>query len=168
MTDETWAPVREFPDHYEISSHGRLRRKGAPALRKPQIARNGYVVFTLSVDGRILARSAHRMVVDAFLGPIPEGLHVNHKDGVKTNCHVENLELVTISENRIHSYRVLGIKPNRVLGQKNRPDSMSWDEVQAVRVAYEDGQEIKALARHYGVSRQCVWRIVTNKSRLEA
>jgi hypothetical protein len=169
MTDELWAPVREFPEHYEISSHGQLRRKKSGKLRKPQAIKGGYVLATMSVNGKIFGRYVHRLVVDAFLGPIALGLEVNHKDGVKTNNGVANLEVVTTSENRIHRYRVLGCKPNRVIGIRHHSAILPWEQIQAIRGSY-DGKRgsIGTLARQYGVKDGYIWRIVTKKSRREA
>jgi hypothetical protein len=51
----------------------------------------------------------HRVVYELFVGEIPEGLHINHKDGNKANNHVGNLEVVSASENAIHARRVLKV-----------------------------------------------------------
>lgn len=46
----------------------------------------------------------HRLVAEVWIGPIPEGMTVNHKDLDKFNNDVENLEIVTYSENIRHAY----------------------------------------------------------------
>jgi hypothetical protein len=167
---ERWLPVREFPDHYEISDRGMVRRSKpyrsnhGITPRKPQLARNGYVVFTLSVGNKIYGRSAHRMVADAFLGPIPEGLHVNHKNGDKTDNRLENLELVTISENRAHSYRVLGIAPNKAI-ETNVNAKLTWDKVDAMRAEYATGTTSHSkLAAKYGLNRMTILRVLNNRA----
>jgi hypothetical protein len=168
MTDEEWLPVREFPDHYEISSLGRLRRINpyrahqANKVRKPQIARNGYIVFMLSVCNRFYLRAAHRMVSDAFLGPIPERMQVNHKDGNKWNCVLDNLEIVTNSENRAHSYKTLGVKPNSwKSGSKNPNATLTFDQIQEIRSkAAEKSATHREMSKQYGISVTGIGRIV--------
>lgn len=50
--------------------------------------------------------SAHRMIWESVHGPIPEGLQINHINGVKADNRIANLELVTPSENAKHAYRL--------------------------------------------------------------
>ena len=47
----------------------------------------------------------------AHVGRIPEGLQINHKNGVKADNQLENLELVTRSENMLHASRLGLLKP---------------------------------------------------------
>lgn len=49
---------------------------------------------------------AHRLIWEAVNGPIPDGLQINHKNGIKHDNRIENLELVTQSENAKHAYRI--------------------------------------------------------------
>lgn len=172
--DEEWAAVLEFPDQYEISTLGRLRRinpyrqNHADKIRTPQKTKKGYVVYMLSVNCKPYLRSAHRMVADAFLGPIPEGMQVNHKNGQKDDPRLSNLEIVTNSENRTHSYRVLKVAPNRgKLGTANHNAKLSWNEVVEIRRMYSAKElGMGALASKFGVSKQTVFSIVHNKHRL--
>lgn len=168
--DETWLPVREFPKHYEISNLGRLRRvkpyngNGRGHIRKPHIAKNGYVVYLLSIDQAVFLRSAHRMVADAFIGPIPAGMQVNHIDGNKANPAVDNLEIVTNSENRSHSYRVLGVKPNKAV-ENNVNAKLDWGKVDAIRAEYAaGGTSHSKLARKYNVNRMTILRVLLKRA----
>ena len=43
----------------------------------------------------------HRLVWETFVGPIPKGLVIHHKDHNKSNNKLSNLQLVTSSQNRI-------------------------------------------------------------------
>lgn len=174
--EEEWVSCREFPDHYEVSSLGRVRRT-APGggSRRGRIKgqtqhKIGYMQCMICIDRKSYSRLTHRLVADGFLGPIPDGLVVNHKNGVKNDNRIENLEIVTLGENRAHSYRVLGVAPNAwASGARNHNATLSWAEVCAIRAAYDAGRaDLPGMAERYGTSRQTIWRIATRKVRLEA
>lgn len=58
----------------------------------------------------------HRLVYETFVGEIPEGLEINHKDGNRANNALDNLECLTHRANIKHSFDVLNRK---VLSGKN-------------------------------------------------
>lgn len=62
-----------------------------------------YLIASLCKDGVYTRRSVHRMVWEAFNGPIPGRLEVNHKDLDRANNRLENLELLTHQQNVQHA-----------------------------------------------------------------
>lgn len=91
--------------NYSVSSCGTVRNDKRNKLVKPFLDRYGYEKVFL---GKGVESTVHRLVAAAFI-PNPEGKpQVNHKNGVKADNRVENLEWTTNAENQIHSYRVLG------------------------------------------------------------
>jgi transcriptional regulator CtsR len=52
------------------------------------------------------AKMVHRIIWESVYGPIPEGMQINHINGVKDDNRIANLELVTPSENTKHAYRL--------------------------------------------------------------
>lgn len=101
-------PVVGFENLYAISTEGAVMSLRAGRALTPTNAGKGYRIVTLCRDGFEFKRYVHRLVAEAFHGP-PNGLHVNHKDGVKTNNRPENLEWVTVLENNRHAIRT-GLK----------------------------------------------------------
>ena len=69
---------------------------------KPGKIHNGYRLFICFQNGVKKAVLVHRAVWEAFNGPIPEGLEINHKNCVRDDNRLENLELVTRSQNNLH------------------------------------------------------------------
>jgi len=112
-----WKKIQGFEKTYEISSSGEIRsldrlcvdslgrnryRRGKVLV--PDIAPNGYYRVTLSVDGKKTQKYVHRLLAEHFI-PNPFLLpQVNHKDGNKLNCNLNNLEWVTARENVLHAY----------------------------------------------------------------
>ena len=102
-------------DDYYISPDGtiystkyskRYNHEGKLRILKPRTHPSGYLYAGLfkGVGGskQRLWRRVHRLVVESFIGPIADGLEVNHKDLNKHNNNVSNLEIVTRRQNIIH------------------------------------------------------------------
>jgi len=122
---EIWKDIKGYEGCYQISNLGRvksLRRyvnhnKGGEKIvkeriRKNSLSLNGYCFVRLSKKGIIKKYSIHRLVGFAFIPNPNNKPQINHKNGIKTDNQVKNLEWVTHSENIIHSYKVLGRIPN--------------------------------------------------------
>lgn len=109
MSNESWRPVKDFEDRYEVSNLGNVRsiptetwKPNTPTKALYKIT-HGYLGVCLFKDRRKYMRIVHRLVAEAFIRPIEIGLEVNHKNGCKTDNRVENLEIVTHVENMSHA-----------------------------------------------------------------
>lgn len=165
---ETWLPVVEFPEHYEVSNLGSLRRS-APAVSsysgRPLRAHptgRGYLGVTFTVNAIRYHRRVARVVAEAFLGAIPLGMVVNHKNGSVTDNCVENLEIVTQSENVRHAFDVLGVK--RARGERQHLSKLTEPLVLEIMQLAADGQSHNDISRLFGVSKQAITAILTGKS----
>lgn len=107
--DEAWRPVADFEDKYEVSDRGRVRSNRTGHVLAQQTSNSGYPSVYLWAHGKGHGRFVHRLMAEAFLAITPD-LQVNHIDGNKLNNSIENLEIVTPSENSIHRYHVLGFQ----------------------------------------------------------
>lgn len=82
-------------------------------IRKPSLNKNGYYY----IQNRFGGFTVHSIVADCFLENTKNLEQINHKDGVKTNNHVDNLEWVTRSENAKHAFRKGLLKFNGKCGE---------------------------------------------------
>lgn len=109
--------VKEIPNYkgYYISNTGQVFSTrgrwytGNPKELK-QTLQNGYPSVTLYKTGNKGSGYGdtlyvHRLLADAFLPKIEGKLFINHKDGVKTNNDLNNLEWVTQQENNLHAFQ---------------------------------------------------------------
>lgn len=94
---ETWKPVRGYEGIYEVSDLGRVMSLRTGKILKNQPNR-GYLCTTLT-NQTTKRFSVHRLVYEAFHGPIPDGLQIDHIDGDKANNTLSNLRAVTPKEN---------------------------------------------------------------------
>ena len=100
-----WAPVVGYEGLYEASYDGRVRslKRKTPKVLKPTLMPEGYLRICLTKNRLGKCFLLHRVVAEAFLKKISGKPKVNHKDGNKLNCAVDNLEWCYDSENITHS-----------------------------------------------------------------
>ena len=94
--NEIWKPVLGFEGRYEVSNFGNVKSLITNKLLKPTSTR-GYLFVNLGKDHKL--KYVHRAVWEAFNGPIPEEMEINHIDENKLNNSLSNLSLVTPREN---------------------------------------------------------------------
>ena len=94
MVDEIWKSVEEFP-MYKVSNLGRLKSYAGtvPRIMKTEecITPNGYIMVNL---GRGNALLLHRLVLTTFVGPCPEGYIAHHKNSIRSDPRLSNLEWI--------------------------------------------------------------------------
>lgn len=163
IINEEWRAVVGYEGYYEVSNWGRIRRI-KPKILRPARGGGGYPYVALYREGVATSRRIHRMVVEAFIGPIPDTLHVNHRNGAKDDNRAENLEIVTRSQNMIHRYHVLGQRGTRNLGEANGASKLTEADVTAIRERWASGERQVDLGREFGIHRKYIAEIVHRRA----
>ena len=115
---------------------------------KTQRDRGGYLTLLLCRDGRPYRRRVHRLVLEAFVGPRPNGMEACHNDGVPTNCSVGNLRWDTATANQLD--RLTHGTHSR--GTRNGNARLTEEAVREIRAARATGATAKSLAEIHGVT----------------
>lgn len=113
---EQWAYIPGYKQRYAISTLGRVKclywknnayggtMNARELIMKPQPDPKGYLRIQLSLDKQKTTHKIHRLVAQAFI-PNPNNLpQVNHKDGIKHNNIVSNLEWCDNAYNQKHAW----------------------------------------------------------------
>jgi len=164
---ERWLPVVGWEDLYEVSNRGQVRsldrwkrgcggsryvQRGQPISQRPD--NRGYLCVWLSRDGQRVLRRVHRLVLDAFAQPRPDGQQARHGPAGKLVNHwPENLCWGTPTENQMDRLRdgTMGLKLAAVT-------------VADIRRRYAAGGILqRELASEYGVSRTTIAMITTRR-----
>lgn len=104
---EEWRAVADSNGIYYVSDHGRVKsyKCGNERIMKPYTTATGYLRIGIWVNDKQKMHKIHRLVANAFIENIDNKPEVNHKDTIKTNNHIDNLEWVTRKENIQHAWQ---------------------------------------------------------------
>lgn len=178
--EEIWAPVKGYEGLYQVSTFGRIfshQKRTRGTCHNGKFLRGGlsssYPYFWAIRESRRQKVFIHRAVGVAFiLNPLNKP-NINHKNGIRSDNQVNNLEWCTQAENIQHAYATglmhhstsLLIKENcSKLGKKSR--ALTMDKAARMRIMYPN-KSIYRIAKEMGVSYTIAWKIIRNQSYLE-
>lgn len=167
-----WKDHPDYDGAYQVSDDGRVRsvtrlvncpvgQRSSPGKELSQV---------VTEDGRCFAnlwryneqRSArvHRLVLETFIGPCPEGMECRHLDGDASNNHVPNLVWGTHQENEADR-----VVHNRVpRGERQGSSKLTtWDVRWIKRFTKHGFSTQQYLAGVFGVCQAQISRIHTGE-----
>lgn len=123
LPDEIWKQYENT--NYYVSNRGRARNIVTGNLMQGKINNKGYKEWCFSINGKKRTIFCHRLVYQLFGSePLQESLVINHIDGDKANCDINNLEQISRSENVLHACYVIGAKNIRKVGKYSLDDEL--------------------------------------------
>ncbi len=144
---------------YYFDEDGNAYRNGRKL--KPQISA-GYCYITMCIHGIPNRKRLHRILAEIYLDNPNNLPEVNHKNGIKTDCRIVNLEWSDKSHNQQH--RVLVLKKG--VGQSRSDSKLKDDDVLWIRKNYIKGDTTfgqRPLARKFNLTQKTIASIVKNK-----
>jgi hypothetical protein len=167
---ERWLPVPGYEGFYEVSDRGRVkslarvarRRDGKPQpipekILKPLANPSGHLKAVLRCGGHRKESYVHRLVLQAFVGPCPEGMECCHNDGNPANNRLENLRWGTRASNMADKLK----HGTHQRGERNGQAKLTQADVLAIRA---DPRLQWEIAADHGVDRTVVSDIKQRKT----
>ena len=162
-----YRPIPNFPG-YKAGTDGTIwtcRERGGPRQwrlgtrwtpLKPSITNKGYYRVTMSHMGGRGLYAVHRLILETFVGPCPEGMVARHLNSVRTDNRLVNLQWSTQSENLSDRLKAGTL----IVGERNGLAKLSEAQVQEIRRLAVEGVNGAQLARRFGVHRNCIYSIL--------
>jgi hypothetical protein len=174
MIDDQIRPIASTHNVYGASADGtihRLRPEQGARLGpvKGTVATNGYRLIHLRYAGTSRNALAHRLVAEAFWGPIPKDHVVCHLNHDRLDNRIENLLVATQSENMRQSVRDKRPVGQGMKGVSSPNRKLSEEDYREIKALYSTGDWRQVdLAKRYGVRQTTISLIICNGRELDA
>jgi hypothetical protein len=170
MTDgEIWKPVLGYEGAYSVSNMGRVRSEqrrvkrsdGRPrtipcCILKYRVGDVGYPIVSLHKNGKGQTIRVHRVVLEAFVGPCPDGMECLHANNDKLDARLVNVRWGTHAENT-GQMRDDG-RAQAALGA-GTAKKLDWADLHLILSDLAAGQTQQLIADRHGIVRQTVSKI---------
>ena len=173
---ETWKDIEGYEGCYQISSHGRVKSlqrfkicgRGGRQLVRERILKQtvthkgkGYCMVIFCKDGIVKYKTVHRLVALAFIENLEDKPQINHKNGIKTDNRISNLEWCYPIDNIRHARKNGRIHNAR--GVQVGTAKLIEESVLAIIRRINAGEIQRSLAREYDVSEATISLIKTRQ-----
>ena len=151
--------IKDFPN-YSIDREGNIYSKKLDRYKAIQSDKDGYRVVTLTYNKLRKTLKIHRLLAIHFL-PNTEGkLFVNHRNGIKDDNRLDNLEWCTAQENVQHSYDN-GLQEG-IRGELNTNSKLTENDILFIRHWHKKFRLID-IAEAFNVSKSLICKVVYRK-----
>jgi hypothetical protein len=173
---EVWEDIKGFEGIYQVSNLGNVKSLYREIHRKkmgilivpektltPNVDKVGYARVTLYKKDFKYREFIHRLVAFSFIENTNNKPFINHKNGIKTDNIVDNLEWCTQKENVNHAYRTKLRIPD--IGQSKGTSKLKNTDIPIIRkMLKESSHTYKEIGDIYKVSSSAIKLIKYNKN----
>lgn len=170
-----WVDIKGFEGKNAVSFCGKIRSLDKVAMAgsrgmvlykgkilKPRFDKDGYLRVGLNNNKKKIMKRVHRLVAEVFIPNLNNYPQVNHKNGIKSDNRIENLEWCSCLHNVRHALES-GLCYSRV-GENNNMSKLSKDQVVKIKKELLQHFRYDDIAKKYNVHKRTIWRIKTKRS----
>jgi hypothetical protein len=165
--EEIWKDIEGYEGYYQISNLARVKSLSRSIIRangniynisekflNMGLNKDGYARVALSKNSKQTFMFIHRLVATYFIPNPDSKLEVNHKNGIKSDNSIQNLEWVSPSENVQHGYNI-GLSK---IGEDRYNSKLTNSDIVTIR---NSNLKQKELSEIYNVSQPVISRIIS-------
>lgn len=166
---QIWRDVIGYEGEFQVSDCGNVRsldrrltdgRLWRGRLLKFKIGKRGHLSVRLCAHGKHVWRGVHCLVLEAFVGPCPEGMQGCHNDGCPSNNRNSNLRWDTPIGNHADKRK----HGTLLIGERNSLAKLTEADVLSIRERSQKGELGKDLAIAFNVTPANVSSILKGKT----
>lgn len=149
---EVWKDIKDYEGLYQVSNYGNIKSLRRDKNLKPAPNKRGYLIVSLSKNGKRSTIKIHQAVAKAFVENTKQYGEINHIDGEKFDNHYSNLEWTTRSKNMQHAV---------LYGKRNT--KLTGSDVRRIKMGLMLGIRSIELAKMFGVCAMAIADIKSGK-----
>lgn len=163
-----WKDIIDYEGFYQVSEYGDIKsieryvphrgrlRLIKERILKPSTDKDGYKIVILQKSGVAKTFKVHRVVAFAFIGH--SDLTVNHKDTIKNNNHISNLEFLSIKDNNTHAREKISF--NLLKGNKHHKFKLTDEMKDQIRELKKSRVPNKVIAKKFNIHEMTIYKII--------
>lgn len=157
--------IPNFPGYY-ITKEGKVwSEKSGKWLKPGKSSKYGHLQISLRKNYKSISKSIHRLVLETFIGPCPDGMECCHNNGDASDNGLENLRWDTKSNNAKDGFKHGTKNKPFNLGEKHGHSKLNCLQVRIIRRLLEFGNlTLKEIGFVFGVASNTIYGIKSGKN----